>query len=286
MRFTTHHFPSFRILILCMLLFTATTAWTQNCSSFISVPDTVNGIAISAQFSGSVSTFPTANTSCNQISTPENATWLGPFGAFSYVLSFSSPVSAVTIALTGTGAMENEHFVFNTNSGVPQLIMLAGCYSNVTNNELVSGMDPDTTVEGSSGGGWFMVSLPSGFTELTISGEGGSGGTLLALCAEGLFSFTQMSPCNEIDALDLPNVLTPNNDGVNDFWALPADYADCAWFKCRFFNRWGEQVYYMSEHTTPFCGKDQSDKQLSDGVYWYLFESHGNTRHGLVTITR
>ena len=62
----------------------------------------------------------------------------------------------------------------------------------------------------------------------------------------------------------IPNVLTPNNDGVNDIFVirnlLVYDYR-----KIVIFNRWGKAVYTSEEYNNDWDGKG-----VSDGVYFVV----------------
>lgn len=71
----------------------------------------------------------------------------------------------------------------------------------------------------------------------------------------------------------IPNVITPNNDGVNDFLALPALVDNCIQYKMIILNRWGNVVYEMTSSDDAFKGKDKGGKELAEGVYFYLIES-------------
>ncbi len=77
----------------------------------------------------------------------------------------------------------------------------------------------------------------------------------------------------ELGAYQLPNVITPNRDGINDRFGLMPEDDDCLNYRITFFNRWGKKVYEMTEQGTPFMGLDERGNELSEGVYFYIFES-------------
>lgn len=63
--------------------------------------------------------------------------------------------------------------------------------------------------------------------------------------------------------IDIPNVFTPNGDGMNDRWNPDWENIDQA--EVTVFNRWGQTVYEFSDPTDSWDGGNQKD-----GVYFYL----------------
>ncbi|MDP4265949.1 MAG: gliding motility-associated C-terminal domain-containing protein [Bacteroidota bacterium] len=81
--------------------------------------------------------------------------------------------------------------------------------------------------------------------------------------------------CIDIDSCkkwdyNLPNVFTPNNDGINDYFRpFPYSYVDK--INIKIFNRWGTLVFQSDNPEINWDGKDQFTKrELSDGVYFYI----------------
>jgi gliding motility-associated-like protein len=69
----------------------------------------------------------------------------------------------------------------------------------------------------------------------------------------------------------LPNVFTPNNDGINDVYIShnPNNYVKQVDMKI--FNRWGKLIFKTSDPAINWDGKDMYTKQyVSSGVYYYL----------------
>lgn len=77
----------------------------------------------------------------------------------------------------------------------------------------------------------------------------------------------------KISAFQLPNIISPNGDPVNQFFRLMPDDNNCLQYQITIFNRWGKQVYEMSENSIPFSGVSESGTELDEGVYFYIFES-------------
>lgn len=86
--------------------------------------------------------------------------------------------------------------------------------------------------------------------------------------------------------LKMPNVLTPNNDGLNDCFEISADYKLSECMELHVFNRWGELMYisYGNQHT--WCGRTFAGEEVPEGTYFYVFDINGILFKGAVMVTR
>jgi gliding motility-associated-like protein len=91
---------------------------------------------------------------------------------------------------------------------------------------------------------------------------------------------------------DLPNYITPNGDGKNDKFVIPAAYfAKYPNLKVAIYNRWGN-IVWRSEGTykNDWDGVHQiNNEPLPDGVYYYIFEldkEFAKTKTGFIQINR
>lgn len=66
----------------------------------------------------------------------------------------------------------------------------------------------------------------------------------------------------------LPNVFTPNNDGVNDVF-LPFPYRFIDRVEMKIFNRWGGLVHETTDPDINWEGKNLQGKEVAEGVYYY-----------------
>jgi hypothetical protein len=153
-----------------------------SCSSSVVPPTVINGITITDSFTGSVGLHANPFTSCGNVTTPANSRWLGQNGPFSYTMNFSSPVNNITIFLTATGQLNNENFVFTTNTGtgIPTISSTSSCFTTIIGNQILSGAGAPIT----GGGGKFLIQNSVNFTSLTITGSGVSSGSLLSICTD------------------------------------------------------------------------------------------------------
>jgi gliding motility-associated-like protein len=84
----------------------------------------------------------------------------------------------------------------------------------------------------------------------------------------------------------IPNAFTPNNDGINDVWAIPGlDKYDQ--LVITIFNRWGQQVYQSTGYKQPWNGQ-YGGQPLAAGTYYYVINLGNNDPklQGPVTILR
>jgi gliding motility-associated-like protein len=84
--------------------------------------------------------------------------------------------------------------------------------------------------------------------------------------------------------LNIPNVISPNDDGTNDLFSienLPENT------EVLILNRWGNIVFSSINYQNNWNGKDNSGKELLDGVYTYKFKTQsGQIGHGFVHLVR
>ncbi|MDP1726742.1 MAG: gliding motility-associated C-terminal domain-containing protein [Bacteroidota bacterium] len=75
----------------------------------------------------------------------------------------------------------------------------------------------------------------------------------------------------------IPNVFTPNNDGVNDL-LIPFPYRFIDRIDISIYDRWGLEVFHTNEININWNGKDKkSNIECTEGVYFYIcdvFESY------------
>lgn len=74
-------------------------------------------------------------------------------------------------------------------------------------------------------------------------------------------------------SLELPNVFTPNGDGVHDIWAPISK--DIEQLDVQIFNRWGKLVHQYSGPASSYSGWDGGDSP--DGTCFVVVKAKGNT---------
>ena len=69
----------------------------------------------------------------------------------------------------------------------------------------------------------------------------------------------------------IPNVFSPNNDGVNDVWNLEDAflYLDT---EVKIYGRYGNLVFKSIGHSSAWDGKNQRGNDVEDGAYFYIID--------------
>ena len=92
--------------------------------------------------------------------------------------------------------------------------------------------------------------------------------------------YVEISRCNEVlvdsftieissdieGALFIPNVFTPNGDGINDYYKIEGVFDNVHAFHCDIFNRWGELLFSSDDYNFRWDGTYRS-RQVQEGVY-------------------
>lgn len=163
---------------------------------------------------------------------------------------------------------------------------------------LALSLGPDVTL---CAGDSVVLSAPSGTLQAFWSD--GSQALTRGLTAGGTYWLTVQGACNSasdtitiaartsgLDPLQVPNVFTPNGDGMNDLFRLPGTWAS---LRMSIYNRYGQVVF-----TTDFAaeGWDGHTGDVGEpvpaGTYFYVIEQQDPcdgstaTEHGTVTLLR
>lgn len=121
----------------------------------------------------------------------------------------------------------------------------------------------DYTWNGVKGNQTYQVSQP-GKVSLTITDENGCQATQ---------TVTVTDACTE---LFIPNVFTPNGDGINDTWKIDG-LSNNPPIEVRIFNRYGIKLFENTGYGTPWDGK-YGGKPVPRGVYYYLINVTGTNK--------
>ena len=89
-------------------------------------------------------------------------------------------------------------------------------------------------------------------------------------CADTLTQIIDLTHSNIIDRIKFPNIFTPNNDYINDYFTIKG-LIDCDYGSLKIYNRWGEEVYYtLHPLIEPWDGK-KLGMEVSEGALLLCF---------------
>lgn len=98
----------------------------------------------------------------------------------------------------------------------------------------------------------------------------------------------EVDDCRQV--LELPNIFTPNNDGLNDFFA-PILSVGIVILKIEIYNRWGDMIYFSKDSEINWDGKNRNTETVSEGVYYWIvsyanLDGRKSEKKGTVTILK
>jgi len=109
------------------------------------------------------------------------------------------------------------------------------------------------------------ATVSSGVGEYPISASGAVALNYIFIYVDGVLTVTSAS------TLAVPNTFTPNNDGINDTWNLPAlaAYPTCT---VDIFNRYGVKVYSSVGYSMPWDGTTKGGN-VPAGTYYFIIDT-------------
>jgi gliding motility-associated-like protein len=84
--------------------------------------------------------------------------------------------------------------------------------------------------------------------------------------------------------LIIPNVFSPNGDGINDRWEIAGlrSVTDC---HVEIFDRWGQSIYNSNGYSNPWDGT-RKGKPLPVATYYYIIKTATRNYNGWVALVR
>lgn len=82
--------------------------------------------------------------------------------------------------------------------------------------------------------------------------------------------------------LIIPNVFTPNNDKVNDYWSIES----LEIIQCEIYNRWGIKVFEKRNNVIIWDGRTSSGIECNDGTYFFVIQTKEKTYKGFIQLMR
>ncbi len=87
---------------------------------------------------------------------------------------------------------------------------------------------------------------------------------------------------------NIPNIFSPNADGVNDVFHVIFDYTKeaCGIEQMFIYNRWGHELFESTESNAFWDGRTKAGEVVPDGTYYYIITIDGENYSGHVMLTR
>ena len=189
------------------------------------------------------------------------------------VFAASSPGNYQVIVTSANLCADTSMAVTVTELPLPQITITQqngpDCHHAFTLN--ASGAETYSWSTGATGPVISVLPAAAGFYAVTGQNQAG--------CAGSASVVAEAPDCEP--ELTIPNIITPNNDGVNDVFVI-SGLGTLVW-ELSIFNRWGKQVYHSREYKN-----DWSGAELPEAVYFYLLkhQESGQAFKGFLEIHR
>ena len=95
----------------------------------------------------------------------------------------------------------------------------------------------------------------------------------------------------DFDDFEFPNIITANNDGINDELNLYEYFKTCEEYTLYIYNRWGNKVFEQTLYSPQFRGETMTGDMLEEGVYFYKLvvrdaEEDKSVKHGYIHVVK
>lgn len=103
-----------------------------------------------------------------------------------------------------------------------------------------------------------------------------------AVCATPTVS--QTNTVIACPAIEIPNVFTPNGDGINDVFKINLSGESLINFNVNIYDRWGILVFASSSINNKWDGRTTSGLKVESGTYFYVLDLNSVEYKGHVTV--
>lgn len=204
------------------------------------------------------------------IESNEALSYLWNTGATSQSISVSNAGSYhVTITDANGCHATSDHLELKYIEPLPDVTLLSDCNKIFINQDLYVN--------------WFQndenIKLDSTLKEFYPPDSGNYHIEISNQCGIKKSNIVHFKPANP-HFLSMPNVITPNGDGLNEFFILDEKLSGSA---LQIINRWGKEVYSSEEYENNWNGDD-----LSSGTYYYIISNScfAENLKGVLSIVR
>jgi gliding motility-associated-like protein len=124
-----------------------------------------------------------------------------------------------------------------------------------------------------------LLEAPQGFQNYWWSNGATSSSIIITEPGNFVLNIADIHNCRASDTIyvsrkeceiPIPNVFTPNEDQMNDFFEFP--FVDTRDVKMIIYDRWGKIIKRLSGESVRWDGTNESGKRVLSGTYYWLAE--------------
>lgn len=231
----------------------------------------------------------TANGATGAVCAGDSVVLTAPFDAdYSYLWSTGDTTQSITVTRTGNYGVTITSSALC--SGIDDIEVSIFSESSVT-------ISPDTTISlgysttlvatGGIGYEWSPTeTLNNAFSATPVATPSqNTTYTVTVTVADGCITTREVTVSINTDfRIDVPNLFTPNGDGINDFWVISNIFTYDS--EVLIFNRWGTELYSSTSYQNDWNGTNSDGDPLADGTYYYVVKVGEKVYKGAITILR
>jgi gliding motility-associated-like protein len=188
-----------------------------------------------------------------------NSIVVSPIGTSSYTVTGTSIPSCTSSSVFSPSVITSSPQIINTS---PVLFCLDSIKAITV--RIDGGNQPYTVSWLIPAGGIIPFDTTGYAYYFTQSNTPSSGSYTIVVTDQCLYSDTLAIDINSIDCdIIMPNVVTPNGDGINDFFRING-LENFPGSSLNSYNRWGNKIYSSDDY------KNDWSPKVSDGTYFYI----------------
>ncbi|MBL4706027.1 MAG: gliding motility-associated C-terminal domain-containing protein, partial [Flavobacteriales bacterium] len=191
-----------------------------------------------------------------------------------------------TIVITdGIGCTDSIGPIVIMDEGVPVADFTASPMVTDVNSPLITFTDASSSDVTSWN--WIFDSLGTASAQDTTFSFNNAGiydVTLIVMNALGCSDTVSYSIIvNDVDSLSIPNIITPDGNGINDIFVITGLPAGSY---VAIYNRWGQKLYETKNYLNNWDGYTSAGDRVVSGTYYYVIQDpNGNKYSGYLTVS-